>query len=194
MAALLRAYMGDIARTYGKAPNLALAAMALAHVGLRAMLCYRLANACRRHRLTRPLAALLKRIGRVVSGAEIHPAARIGPGVHLPHPAGIVIGPTVKIEGECTIFQHVTLGPRTTGDDPEDGPTLCKHVFVYPGAKILGKVRIGSRTQIGPNCVVFKDIPEGSTVLPPEPMVLEGLSFKLRVQPSEQRAHEESIS
>ena len=195
MAAFLRAYMSDLARTYRKRPNLAFAAAApFVHVGLRAMLCYRLASVCQRSLVARPLASLLKRIGRLVSGAEIHPAARIGGGIHLPHPDGIVIGPTVTIAGECTIFQQVTLGPRTARGDPEDGPTLCEHVFVYPGAKIFGKVRIGSRAQIGPNCVIFKDVPEGSTVMPPEPIVLEGLSFTLRLPPSERRTSEETVA
>ena len=44
---------------------------------------------------------------------------------------------------------------------------------------------IGARTQIGPNAVLYRDVPEGSTVLPPEPTVLEGLSFGLRFDCSE---------
>ncbi len=47
-------------------------------------------------------------------------------------------------------------------------------------ARVLGAISIGSRCQIGPNCVIFRDLPDGSTVLPPEPVVLEGLSFSLR--------------
>jgi serine O-acetyltransferase len=96
----------------------------------------------------------------------------------------VVVGPEVTIKGNCTIFQDVVLGARTPAQT--DGPTLAPHTFIYPGARILGKVYIGARSQVGPNCVIYRDIPEGSTVLPPEPMVLEGLSFSCRFEYSEE--------
>ena len=40
------------------------------------------------------------------------------------------------------------------------------------GSKIIGKVKIGDNVSIGAGCVVMKDIPSNSVVLPPEPTVI----------------------
>ncbi len=183
-----RAYLGDVERTYEVRPSLIRALLGFFHPGLRACLAYRLAHLFWGARGLRPLAWLFKRLGSALSGAEIHPAAAIGPGLHLPHPTGVVIGPTVVIDGPATVFQQVTLGPRGAPGGPGSGPRLGPYASIYPGARVLGKIRIGARAQVGPNCVVYRDLPDGSTVLPPEPMVLEGLSFTLRFETEEEKA------
>jgi serine O-acetyltransferase len=172
-------YKADVKRTFMADGVFYTAFSPFFHAGMRAMVLYRLGHRLRGNMIFRLFSAALKRIAMASTDAEIHPAAEIGGGIHLPHPSGIVIGPTVTIAGDCTIFQQVTLGPRVAELDAK-GPTLEKHTFVYPGAKVLGEITIGARTQIGPNCVVFKNLPEGTTVMPPEPTVLEGLSFGLR--------------
>jgi serine O-acetyltransferase len=191
MRALWRDFVSDVARTYQRKPRFwAVVASPLVCAGLRAMLCYRLAHACRRTRATRFLASLLKRVGLVTTGAEINPAAHIGGGIHLPHPIGIVIAASVIIEGECTIFHHVSLGPRRARGDSDDGPTIGTQVWIHPGAKIFGKLRIGSYTKIGPNCVVFTDVPGGSRVMPPEPTIEQG-KYGAPGSPSAEAASEE---
>jgi serine O-acetyltransferase len=89
--------------------------------------------------------------------------ARIGPGLCLIHPMGVLIGP-VEIGEDCLIFNDVTLGTGTTPGFPKIG----NGVDIYVGARILGGVTIGDRSMIGANCVVMRDIPEGSIVLPPK--------------------------
>jgi len=172
-------YRADLEKTWGTPPRAGRALVApWTHAGIRAALLHRFAHRCHRRAWLRPLAALLRRISTALTGAEIHPAAAIGPGLHLPHPQGVVIGGGVVIEGPATIFQQVTLGPR--GGSAADCPRLGSFAAVYPGARVLGAVEIGARAQIGPNCVVYRSLPAGTTVLPPEPVVLEGLSFTLR--------------
>lgn len=87
----------------------------------------------------------------------IAPSAVIGKGLKLPHYMGVVIGEGAVIGNDCTIYQQVTLGQR-------DGeyPTLGNNVVVYAGAKILGKVDIGSGAVIGANAVVLRDVPAGA--------------------------------
>ncbi|MCI0650273.1 MAG: serine O-acetyltransferase [Planctomycetes bacterium] len=174
-------YRTDVGRTYSdRRPALwRCFAAPFIHAGVRATLLYRVAHRCTRWAVLRPLAALLKRAARIASGCEIHPAARLGPGIHLPHPLGIVIGPTVVIEGPATIFHDVTLGARGAAAN-ENGPRIGPYAFIYAGARVLGDLTLGERCQIGPNCVIYRDLPAGSTVLPAEPLVLEGLSFSLR--------------
>ena len=58
----------------------------------------------------RLLARLLSQLGRLATGVEIHPGARIGHGVFIDHGMGVVIGETAVIGAGCTIYQGVTLG------------------------------------------------------------------------------------
>lgn len=63
------------------------------------------------------------------------------------------------------IFNGVTLGSVRSDDETDGAPTIGNYVFIGPGAKILGNVHVGDYVLIGANCVVTKDIPEGSTVV-----------------------------
>jgi serine O-acetyltransferase len=38
-------------------------------------------------------------------------------------------------------------------------------VYIGPGAKIFGGIRVGNNSAIGANCVVTKDVPEHATVV-----------------------------
>lgn len=42
--------------------------------------------------------------------------------------------------------------------DKENASTIEDDVFIYPGAKIIGKITIGKGSKIGANCVEFCDI------------------------------------
>lgn len=100
------------------------------------------------------------RFWSIAAGAEIPLTTRIGGGLLIPHPNGIVIHPDAVIGVNCLLFQQVTLG--TNGRSP---PVLDGHVDVGAGAKILGSVRIGRHARIGANAVVVHDVPEGATVV-----------------------------
>jgi serine O-acetyltransferase len=98
------------------------------------------------------------RFWSAVSGAEIPVNSRIGGGLMLPHPNGIVIHPGAVIGPNCLILQQVTIGTRNEGEPP----VLGGHVDVGAGAKILGSLRIGAHAVIGANAVVLKNVPEGA--------------------------------
>jgi serine O-acetyltransferase len=99
--------------------------------------------------------ALQHRFWSVAGGAEIHLHCRIGGGLLLPHPNGIVIHPGATIGVNCTLFQQVTLGTRTDSGVP----VLGNDVLVGAGAKILGPVMVGDHARIGANAVVLTDVP-----------------------------------
>jgi len=44
-------------------------------------------------------------------------------------------------------------------------PTIGHSCYIGAGAKIIGKVKIGNNVRIGANCVVYKDVPDNSTVV-----------------------------
>lgn len=101
------------------------------------------------------------RFWSVVSGAEIPLDTRIGGGLLIPHPNGIVIHPDARLGPNCLLFQQVTIG---NGSRP-GVPVLGGHVDVGAGAKLLGGIRIGDHATIGANAVVVDDVPHGATVV-----------------------------
>jgi serine O-acetyltransferase len=64
----------------------------------------------------------------------------------------------------CNISPGVILGKGNRGKN-RGYPTLGDNVYIGPGAKIVGGVKIGNNVAIGANCVVTKDIPDGSVVV-----------------------------
>ena len=112
------------------------------------------------HSLLRGWAALRHRLWSVVSGADIPLGCRIGGGLLLPHPNGVVIHCDVVVGPNCLIFQQVTLGATVHGV-----PTLEGHVDVGAGAKVLGPIRVGEHALIGANAVVVCDVPAGATAV-----------------------------
>jgi len=102
------------------------------------------------------------RFWSTVTGADIPLTTRLGGGLLLPHPNGIVIHPDAIVGPNCLIFQQVTLG----AGGPKPGvPKLGGHVDVGAGAKILGGVTIGDHARIGANAVVLDDVPSGATAV-----------------------------
>jgi serine O-acetyltransferase len=106
------------------------------------------------HQLTPLLGAVVRYFNQVLTGADIALDAEIGPGLVLYHPSGVVIGPHCRLGRRCTIMQGVTLG-----GGPDGSPRLGDHIYVGPGAQIIGGIEIGSYAKIGANAVVLKDIP-----------------------------------
>ncbi len=107
---------------------------------------------------------LLSHVARFLTGIEIHPAAKIGPGFFIDHGMGVVIGETSEVGEDCLLYQGVTLG----GTGKEKGkrhPTLGNNVVVGTGAKILGAITIGDHAKIGANAVVLDPVPDHAIVV-----------------------------
>ena len=64
----------------------------------------------------------------------------------------------------CNISQGVTLGQANRGQN-KGYPILGDNIYIGPGAKIVGAVKIGNNVAIGANCVVTKDVPDNSVVI-----------------------------
>ncbi|MBI5142141.1 MAG: cysteine--tRNA ligase [Nitrospirae bacterium] len=103
-------------------------------------------------------------LARFITGVEIHPAAKIAPGLFIDHGMGVVIGETAEVGKNCLLYQGVTLG----GTGKEQGkrhPTLGDYVTVGTGAKVLGSITIGDYVTIGANAVVLQPVPPHSVVV-----------------------------
>jgi len=96
-------------------------------------------------------------------GISIPPSTEIGSGFYIGHFGGIVINGKSEIGKNCNISQGVTLGQANRGAN-KGYPTLGDNVYIGPGAKILGAVKIGNNVAIGANSVVTKDILDNSVV------------------------------
>ncbi len=103
-------------------------------------------------------------LAKIITGIEIHPAAKIGRGFFIDHGMGVVIGETSEIGENVLLYQGVTLG----GTGKEKGkrhPTLGSNIVVGAGAKILGAITIGDNVKIGANSVVLHSVPGNSIVV-----------------------------
>ena len=99
-----------------------------------------------------------------VTGIEIHPAAKIAPGVFIDHGMGVVIGETAEAGTGTVIYQNCTLG----GTGKENGkrhPTVGEHCVISAGAKVLGGIKVGNYAKVGAGAVVLRDVPEHATVV-----------------------------
>jgi len=105
-------------------------------------------------------AVLRHRFWTMMTGADIPLNARLGGGLLLPHPNGIVIHPDAEIGPNCLIFQQVTIGAAKGGV-----PRIGGQVDIGAGAKVIGGVTIGAHALIGANAVVITDVPEGATAV-----------------------------
>jgi serine O-acetyltransferase len=99
-----------------------------------------------------------------LTGVEIHPAAVVGNGLFIDHASGVVIGETVEIGDDVTIYQGVTLG-GTNLNPVKRHPTIGDRVTIGAGAKILGPITIGAGSRVGANAVVVKSVPPNSVVV-----------------------------
>lgn len=135
----------------------------LCYPGLHALTAYRFA-----HRLYKWHIPLIPRIisyiTRIITGIEIHPAAKIGRRFFIDHGEGVVIGETAEIGDDVLIYQQVTLG-GTGKDHGKRHPTLGNNVIVGAGAKVLGNITLGDNVRVGAGSVVIEDVPESATVV-----------------------------
>ena len=146
----------------------------LTYGGVQALLAHRVS-----HALDQAGVALAPRmlanVVKVLTGVEIHPAAKIGRGLFIDHGAGVVIGETAEVGDDVTMYQGVTLG-GTGFARGKRHPTVGSEVMIGSGAKLLGPIDVGARSKIGANSVVIHDVPENATVVgnPGHPVRVDG--------------------
>jgi len=98
------------------------------------------------------------------TGSEISNRTKIGRGLFIPHVNGIVIHMDARIGDYCSLGQQVTIGIAGRGDN-RGVPIIGDRVFIGPGAKLFGPIRIGNNVAIGANAVVTKDVPDNAVVV-----------------------------
>jgi len=126
------------------------------------------------HYLYKKGVAIIPRIiteyAHTVTGADIHPGAKIGEGFFMDHATGVVIGGTATIGKNVKIYQGVTLGAKSFPLDkngcPIKGikrhPNVGDNVIIYANATILGNINIEDGVVVGANQWITKDVKKGT--------------------------------
>ncbi|WP_179347759.1 serine O-acetyltransferase [Winogradskyella pacifica] len=85
-----------------------------------------------------------------------------GPGLNIVHYGTIVINNNAKIGSNCRMHACVNIG--ASGGE-KGAPQIGDNVYIAPGAKIYGDIKIASNIAIGANAVVNKTFSEEHIVL-----------------------------
>lgn len=93
-------------------------------------------------------------------GSLVIDSPSIGPGLFIQHGENTFVSAD-SIGVNCWIGRHVVIGHS----NETDRPTIGDNVRIYPGAKIIGKIKIGNNATIGLNTVVFDNVPPNVTLL-----------------------------
>jgi serine O-acetyltransferase len=140
---------------------------ALITPAIHVVVLYRISALLYQHPLTRPLAFLLRSATIVWGGTEIHPDARIGPGLCLVHSQSVVIGAGVEIGANARIAHGVGIGADAGRGTPQNTgfPVIGDDVEFAAFSAVLGPVSIGSHAVIGAQSLVMRDVPPYALVM-----------------------------
>jgi serine O-acetyltransferase len=155
----VRADLREIAKEKGaRWPSLGGVADVLTLPGAWAVFLFRVASTLH-HRGLRPLSRLVFFANVVLFSAELHPGAIAGPGLVIPHTAGVGIASGTVLGARVRMLRGTAVGGA--GNPKRPGlPVIGDDVWILDSAKVLGPAHIGDRTMIGTNAVVVDDIPE----------------------------------
>jgi serine O-acetyltransferase len=119
-------------------------------------------------------------LGRMLTGIEIHPGARIGKRVFIDHGMGVVIGETAEVGDDVTLYQGVTLGGTSLTRGAKRHPTIGNGVIISSGAQVLGPFRVGDGARVGAQAVVLSEVPDGATMvgIPARPVARRSAAAK----------------
>lgn len=90
-----------------------------------------------------------------------------GPGLCLCHIGTVIINREAKVGANARVHAGVNIGNSALlGENwvPDNVPVIGDHVYIGPGAKLYGKIKIGDDVAIGANAVVNKDVADHVTV------------------------------
>jgi serine acetyltransferase len=108
-----------------------------------------------------------RRLLITLHACDFQPHCRIGPGLRMPHPIGILVGHGV-LGRDVVLQHHITLSAVTTNWDTGKSPgwfQVGDGVTIFTGTVIAGQVAIGDGAVIGANSLIIRDIPAGHIVI-----------------------------
>jgi serine O-acetyltransferase len=132
-------------------------------------------------------ASIISSRGKLLSGADLNPACRIGKRFILDHGIGTVFGETAEIGDDCYVLGGVTLGARGISNNStgKRHPTIGNRVQIGAFACVFGPVTIGDDVFIGPQCTVTNNVASHCKVIlrTSTQVIFHGNDNNLRVLP-----------
>ena len=135
---------------------------------LWALVCYRAG----RHLVEHPLPFVLRKIVSVfyhfwwmniqmTTGIYLSPTAKIGPGLYIGHFGQVFVGMDCELGSNCNLSQEVTVGLAKRGGE-WGTPIIGDRVYLAPGCKVIGPIKLANGTVVGANAVMSRDSTEDS--------------------------------
>lgn len=97
-----------------------------------------------------------------LTNARLYRETQIGEDFHIIHTGSIFIDPEAQLGDRVGIMHDVVIG---TTAEKIGVPIIEDDVFIGPGARVLGPVRIGKGAKVAANSVVIGDVPPGATAV-----------------------------
>lgn len=138
----------------------------LVNPGFKYMVYFRLIQSLKSKKSFYPILLLLKLKLLLMQrhyGIQIPSSVKIGEGFYIGHFGTIVVNSSAVIGKNVNISQGVTIGRSNRGKS-QGTPIIGNEVYIAPGAKIIGGIRIGNNVAIGANAVVVDDVPDNACV------------------------------
>lgn len=91
-----------------------------------------------------------------------------GPGLCICHAGTLIINENVSVGSNARIHAGVNIGNYSKfgeGWKKDNAPIIGNNVYIGPGAKLFGKIKVGDDVAIGANAVVTKDVRDHVTVV-----------------------------
>jgi serine O-acetyltransferase len=125
---------------------------------MRAIQIYRVGRFFYEHRL-RLLARGFDLLNYFLHNSSIPSSCELGAETRFGHSGiGVVVHPLARVGKHCLIGQGATIGGQGGNTAGRYTAIIEDNVFIGPGARVLGNVRIGHDSILGANAVVTRDV------------------------------------
>jgi serine O-acetyltransferase len=189
MSKPINIFRADFARyyAYGDGAHLGRVLRCWCMPGLQATAVYRFGRwAAQRHPVLRlvadPVYHFCHLVMKLAWGIDVPRSADIGRGLYIGHFGGITVSGKALIGKNCNMSQGITIGVSGRGEG-RGAPVIGDNVYIAPGARVIGQIRVGSNVKIGANAVIHDDLPDNAVaVLAPGYQII---SFKGNPNPNQ---------
>jgi serine O-acetyltransferase len=105
--------------------------------------------------LPKAVYSLFMPLVRMISGVQLLPRTKIGPGLAIMHFGGVVVTGQCEIGRNCLLYHNVSLVTMRN----RQGPRIGDNFYAGAGAIIIGNVIIEDDVTVGAGSVVTRSIP-----------------------------------